>query len=1142
MAVQFVLGRSGTGKTTLMVQQIVEELRCGGDENLILLVPEQATYQAERMILGEKRIAGYSRLKVLSFRRLESVVSGHRRLGREISKIARQMVVGRLLREHKEELSLLGASAEEPGTAVEVGRIISEFHRYSKSGEDIEALTGQLGKQQGAQLSRRKFEDIGLIFRKYSEFVQGRYLDPDVEMKRFRLEVKEADLLKGARVWVDGFSGFTLCELEILEQILASASGARVALCLDPELVDIDRGELASVDPADLFYPTELTYSELSERLRKRGVNLSAPVVLSEAVRFAGNPELSHIEKQIFAGRVDKIKAKSLSVRVVSAEDERREAYFAASQIDRLVRQEGLRYRDIAVIASDIEAYEHYLRAYLEDYQVPYFIDRQKSLNQHPLAQLVLSGLRAAAGGLANSDIFAFLKTDLGPVESRYDVDMLENYCVAFGIHGSDWERQEQWRFAGPQDREFDEKRVDTVRRGAVKSILALKKRLAGSDDGQVETKEFVEAVLDFVDELGVGAKIRQWIAESEQRRDIEQARRHGQFYQLFRDVFGELVEVFDGERMSCADYIGLLRFAFSQMNLALIPQMLDQVLVGSIERSRHPELKAVFLLGATEKNFPVPVRFDNLLTDEDRAAAEAVDFELAGGSDRRLAERQYLAYIAFTRASQRLYVTYPTGGKLGGAVVRSQFVDQLMHLFDGMEEEKFAGVDIDVENIRSRAELAEVLCAGLGSDQADTGVKSRFEGLLEKIRGDEQLRDVTELVSRAVNYDNAATLDEKLVGRLFAGPLHSSATKLGTFAKCPYHYFSKYVLRLEPRRKFELKPLDKGVFYHEVLEQVHKKLAKEGQHWGSVGEERLLEVSHEVMAEVVENDPMIHNFVARRLHNKFVVDSACEVLEDCVKDIRQMVRAGNLEPVRGEMAFGKKDDELGELRLKTDSGREVIIRGKIDRFDVVDTGEKKLGLVFDYKSTERAFSWREFLHGLDMQLVIYMLAVRLAGGAKKFADDVGGAFYMPIQADTKSADIGGLERQSGKFARKAKGLLIGDAVKLLDTDVKNWSRFYNFALSKDSGVYAYKSNSAALTPSEFANTLSYCRRKISELAEQIISGQIDINPFRLSGETACRYCEFRSVCRFDWQINDYNYLQGGNKNDILARIEEENG
>ncbi len=1136
MAVQFILGRSGTGKTSACIEAIVAALQEASARSLVLLVPEQATYQAERAILSDRRVKGYHRLHILSFDRLQFLLLGKSTARPTISRLGRQMIVHKILRDVRDELKIFRASALLPGFAREMADTITELHRYARTPEEMEALPSQLPTGQTGRLSALKFADIGLIFGRYAEFLRDRFVDPEARVHDACKRLGQADFLKGARLWVDGFAGFTGGEMALLVELLKTVEQAWIALCVDPTHIGPKDA------PDGLFEPTLRTYGELCELLDAAKIAVAGPVVLKQARRFSGSPALAHLERHIFQLAARPVEAGG-AIRLVSAPDLRAEVHFVAGQVRRLVQQCGYRYRDIAVVASDLGRYEHYVRAYFDDHAIPFFIDKRKGLNQHPVVELIGAALQAVAGGFAHADVFAYLKTDLAAVE-RSEADVLENYCLAFGVDGRDWTGLAPWHFAGPDDNEFDEEQIGRIRERVVAPLRDLGNAL-GLNAGEAQTltaADFTRAVFAFLERLQVHRKVSAWVVAMQQQGDAA-ADEHRQFFDRLVDIFDELGAVFGRDEMTAQDYQAVLNMAFSQMTLGVIPPSLDQVLVGSIERSRHPNLKAVFLLGVTQKQFPVPLPSAGVLTDADRDAAEDAGCRLAPASIQSLTERQYLAYIAFTRPSEFLCLSYPSVDEKGSPVARSHFADELKALFTDLVEESVADSDADVEGVCNRAELAELLCSRLGRDvfAPRTTDDGRYVDLLEALRRDADYAPTGASVAAALGYDNRASLDREVIGRLVGRELRSSATRLATFAACPFKYFARYVLELGPRREFKLQPLDLGNFYHAVLDALHRRLIAEGLNFATADDDHLKTRLSEQIAALAAGDPFLSKFVSRSLHNAFVIDNAAEVLDDCVVDIARMSRAGAFRPLLSEVAFGDIEgagDSLGAFELTLPDGCTLVLSGKIDRLDVAEIDGHKTALVFDYKTSTASarFRWAEFYHGLDVQLPMYLLAVLNAAASR--VDSVAGAFCLPIHVPIESAAPDRLRADAGTKPRRANGLFDGRYVRELDPDAgSGWSRSYNFAVSKDQAQYSRYEMSGALRPEDFQRVLQFARGKIMTLASGVVSGAVDVHPYRLGTQVACSTCDCRAVCRFDWQINDYNFLGAKSKLDVIEEV-----
>jgi ATP-dependent helicase/nuclease subunit B len=1119
MAVQFILGRSGTGKTTFCVNAIVESLLEKSDRSLIFLVPEQATYQAGRAVLNDPRIAGFNRLHVLSFDRLIFLVSGKNAARPAISRLGRSMVIQRILRDCADKLKIFGSSIG-PGLGLRLSETIAQLQQYANTPDDVENLVKKLKKETSDNLTAAKFADIAIVFEQYLNFIKGKFLDPDIQLADACKTIAKTAFLKGANLWVDGFAGFTTSELAVLTELLKVVDSAQIALCLDPSIADITSPDINKIDPADLFSPTLQTYCKLVERIKKSKISLAKPLILDKSQRLRKSPPLAYIEQNIFSSTPGQSKKAEGKIRLVCAPNARAEVQFVAQQITKLVRTAGWRYRDIAVIASDIDSYEHYIKAGFEDYSIPVFIDKRKSLNQHPAIELIGAALSAVTNNFPSDEIFAYLKTDLLDI-TRRDVDLLENYCVAFGVTGGDWIAESPWRFAADRAELFEEPRVDRIRKKVTSPLAQLKKQIADtSGNGVLTAKHFTKIIFDFLESADVGKHLALWVEQALQKGDFVAADEHRQLFDRLVDIFDEMTEAFSGVSMSCADFLAIISSAFSQMTLAFIPPNLDQVLVGSIERSRHPDLKAVFLIGVTEKEFPSPVAFDSILSEDDRLVATESGLELSPGVRQELANRPYLAYIAFTRASELLVITYPALDGKSNAVVRSAFLDNLSQLFEDLEEETIFSVEPAFENIFSQYDLEDHFCS----------------------TKDESLSSLVPRVANAVNYENKAELNNNIVSEVFGTSLSSSASRLAAFASCPYKHFARHILKLQKREEFKLEPLDVGDFYHRALDGFLKRTVAEKINFETIAPAALLKILDEQIEKLCREDPFISKFKSRNPHNAFIIENCLDYLRDCVLALLQMIKMGGFRPVLSEIAFGKAESSgsrIGDFLITLDDGRRLSLNGRIDRLDIANVDSRKVAVVFDYKKRPETFSWSEFFHGLDLQLPVYLLAILNTAQARNIADDVAGAFYVPVEAAPASTPLGKLAENPSKFTHKAKGIFNGQYINLLDRSASGDNPFYNFYVTKEGQPYGKYGSLGALRPDDFESFLSFCTKKIAALATQIVSGKITVWPYRLGTDSPCSRCDYMPVCRFDWQINDFNVLSPLDKETVLDRIKQ---
>jgi ATP-dependent helicase/nuclease subunit B len=1120
--IQFILGRSGTGKTAWCVNAAAAALCADTPSPLVLLVPEQATYQMEAAVLARPQVAGYSRLRVLSFNRLVFWLNKRQRSGAELSRLGRRMAAHRVLLEQADSLVLYRDAARHSGLAERLSGLLTELQQADCTPQQVRTLAEQLAAKDPASATTRKWQDIAKIFAGYAAFFETASADlhnSEAQLTLARRDIAKAAFLKGARIWVDGFSGFTVQERELLIELARHAETMHIALCLDPATHDLENADPDALDPAGLFYCTEQTYAELLGIFRKCKFSILPPRVLDQPHRYARASALGHIGAYLLDEHAPTATAQA-AVEIACCTDARAEAEWVAGRICELVHQKGYRYRHIAVALPEMDAYAAYIESAFKRCGIPYFLDRPAAIRHHPLAETLQAAL-AAAEHFATADVLCCLKSGLTGVPPD-QIDRLERYCLTYGIERDDWTNADPWQFAQATDSDEDAA-METLRQRVAAPLKELHAAIFARPDA-LDAGAFVRAVWHLLEHIQARTTLAAW-AEN----DPADTHGHRQTWTQLSSTMDELERVFAGRTERAEVFVSTLADALSSLTIKLIPPTLDQTLVGSIERSRHPEIRAMFLVGATQKQFPTPLSTTDVLGRRERESARAAGLELPDTLSQQLTKRQYLAYIALTRASDYLAISFPQQDEKGAALAPSVWVERLEALFTDVRPTA-AGRRQSVWHSRNTTELAERLAAACGKDrspqaQTDAAAYVLHAGLKS---ASEALRTAAGHVLNALQYTNTAELTAKDTLAKLERISDFSASRLGTFAACPYQHFAKYVLALERRPLLRFEPLDVGLFYHKVIEMLFGQLRQRGLSWGTTPAEELAALCETTIGRTLEQDAAIAAFMRRQRHHRVIVEAACDVLRRFVPALAELEQAG---------AFRQAGSEF-EFRFELDKG--LFLRGRIDRLDIADIAGKKTAAIFDFKRTERSPNWTKFYHGLDVQLLMYLLAIPSLP-KELGAETIAGAFYLPIELSGKTLSPDQIKDKRGTFGYKAKGLFNGDFAAALDAGAAGRSRYYNFAADKEGRPYSYYGSSGAVRPEDFDAVLTCARRKIARLAADIRSAAIPAAPCRIGKSSPCAHCDYQSVCRFDWQINDYNSLESYNKEQALEKMKSLN-
>ncbi|MCK4628876.1 MAG: exodeoxyribonuclease V subunit gamma, partial [Sedimentisphaerales bacterium] len=851
------------------------------------------------------------------------------------------------------------------------------------------------------------------------------------------------------------------------------------------------------------------------------------------------------------------------NVVVVEAPQRRAEVEAAAQHIFCLCREHNYRFRNIAVILRDFTDYQELIEAVFSDYGIAYFIDRRRSVHHHPLIELLRSGLAALVSDFKTEHVIDYLKTDLVPLP-REAVDELENYCLAHGIQSAQWRAERPW-----QGGRVDKKRasdttnnltvaqIDSYRRKAVAVLLEIRANLYGEQfqpEKKLSVREITGRIVYLLEKLKVAESLSRWYRDEQDYGRLDQAQTHEQIYSDVIDRLDDVVAALGENEITLQEYAEILDGAWEQMTLRLIPPVLDQVLVGTIERSRHPQIQAAFVLGLNERNFPQVIPPDAFFTDPQRELLQEGGFELGPASGEKLLHERYLAYIALTRARKFLWAGYIVADDKANVLNPSSFID---NIFNAVDDAVFVrlGEDLgqaNIDKISTVGQLAGQLARAFSDSRQDyRSVDPIWEQLYHYARSREDWAGSLRRGLAGLTYRNLAVLDSVTVEKLFSANLAGSVSRLETFAACPFQFFARYVLRIEPRAELKLAAPDMGSFYHEALYQIFLLMRRAELDWSDLSDVKIEDFIAEAVSKLTEVGRDFAELREQSSRNRFLLSLAAERLGGFCRSLRATAAAGDFHQRYGELGFGD-GGAIPALEIAMAGGRRLVLRGKIDRIDMSARPDGRVGLsVIDYKTSARPFSFVRFYHGLSLQLISYLLVLQnhysLLDGTKTGSIEPAAALYLPIhrQGDSHKEpppeDVLDGHIASTEKLHKAAGIMNHQWLSVLDHTVNfgQGSSYYSFAVNKDGSV-RNAGKSGVIEPDEMRRMLTHGRNKLAQMAAEILDGKIDVAPYRLGEkETPCSHCDYRTFCRFDFSSDPYRQLSKYNKLEVLERIKD---
>jgi ATP-dependent helicase/nuclease subunit B len=1144
MSLRLVYGRAGSGKSSFCLNDIKAKHNDGENTSLILVVPEQFTLQAEKNLVKAMGSGGIMRAEVLSFRRMAyrvfNEVGGIVR--RHINSAGKCMLIYRVIDCLKDELSVFSKAVRQQGFVGVVSELIAELKRYNITPQDLMGVCEKAGED---ELLKSKLSDIVAIYDEFENRLHERYIDADDDLTELAKKVHCSNYLGDAEIWIDEFTGFTPQEYKVIEELLNTARRVNICLCSDCLEGNCD------IDGTDVFAPARRAAAKLMSIAKQCNVEVETPVCISTGYgRFKSSKEISHLEKNFFSYPYNVYKHKTIDVRMFMASNTYSEVEDTARDIICLCRDRGMRFRDIAVVTRNLEAYEGLIKSVFSEYGIPFFIDMKRSISDHPLVRLILSALEIFGGNWSYESVFRYLKTGLTGI-SREDIDIIENYVLAFGIRGGRWTQAERWEYRmsnGFEEHEMGEyerttiNRVNEIRALIISPLVNFRIKVKG----KCSAREICTALYQFLCDIGVPERIEGLTEEFKSSGQLELAVEYSQVWNIVMEVFDQIVEVSGDEGMGLGRFSNILQIGLGEYKVGLIPLALDQVLVGSVERSKSHEISALYILGVNDGVFPAASNDEGILSDKDRETLRTFGMELAYDTRTRGFEEQYLVYSALTTAGNYLRLSYPAADHEGRTMRPSMIISRLRKLFPVINEcSDIIESDADDRTLRmicaAKPTFNRLVCA-VRKHVDGNSVNNMWWDVLRWYNSSSEWREKCRMMLLGITYTNqVGMITPERTRKLYGSPIYTSISRLETFRTCPFSFFVQYGLKVKERRIFKLEPPDIGTFMHHIIDKFSKSVADKGINWRTLEKDWCSAEVSRIVDELLENAAgSVFNSTKRY---RYLSQRLKRVLARAVWLIAEHIKRSSFEPLGYEMTFGK-GGEFPPITIELPSGEKINLTGRIDRIDAMKTEEGTYLRIIDYKSGKKAFALSDVYYGLQLQLTTYMDAIWENGG-KSIPKPIipGGMFYFRVDDPVIKAGKEASEEEVEKAIMKKlkmNGLLLADVklIKEMDREIDGHSLIIPARINK--GDVLGKSSAATLE--QFELLRKHARKLLAELGNEMLHGNISIKPYKKKGITSCSYCRYTSVCHFDPALknNTYTVLNELKEQEVWEMIKNE--
>ena len=1121
MSLRLIYGKSGSGKSEYCFKKIAQNIN---KEKIYMIVPNQMALMAEKKLMEVTKNVALVNTEVITFSRMafrvRNELGGAKKTN--LSKSGKAMLIYDILSKYKDNLNFLGKNSENIDI---IRNSITEFKKHRISIEDLKEEANST-KDMYLKL---KLSDIIAMYEAFEKSIQDKFLDENDVLDILNTQILTSNQFKDSIIYIDEFVGFTTQEYEIIAKLMQLAKEVNITICTD-NLVQ-------QADPAkDIFYANKNTGIKLINLAREYGIEIKEDVKLIELYRFKNN-DLKHLEENLYAIPYKIYKDEPQNIKMFLANNQYTEIEHIATEIVKLVRDKKYRYKDISVITKNLNTYASLIKVIFNNYNIPVFIDEKRELSENILVKFLVAVLEICNKNWSYEAVFNYLKTGFVDIDKE-EIFKLENYCIRWGIKGNKWYK-EDWTYIGKDEYTEEElARLNELRRMIVAPIRRLQEK-ARKDNSFIN---LTKILYEFLEEMKIEEVITSKIEKLKEKGFIEIANEYESSFKVLIELFDEIVLVFGEEKTNFDKYMNILKIGLKNTGLGKIPATQDQVIVGDVSRSRSHKVRAVFIIGINDGEFPSIYKDEGFFNDKDREYLKQQGFELANGSLENLYEENFNIYRTFTIAEEKLFLSYASSDNEGRTLRPSILITKLKKIYPKVKEK--SDIIVQEKEIITKNNTFDNLIEKLNAYQEGEKIEDIWFDVLKYYENNPLWTGRLLKSLEGIKYTNIPEkIKPEFIKKLYGETLHTTISRLERYRSCPFSFYLEYGLKLKEKKSLKLQPIDTGSFMHEIIDEFFEEVSNKKISIKDIEKEEIEKIVKQIIEEKLN---LKSNYIFKSIP-KFMVltNRLCRLVTLSIKYIVQGLQNTDFEVVGNEIEF-KKGKEYKPIEITTTDGRKVEITGKIDRIDLAKDETGKYIRIIDYKSSAKDINLNEVLAGLQLQLITYLDAVCQE-------QDVipAGVLYFgltePKLDKVKNAKNITAEEIEEKIREhfRMNGLVLAEmnVINMMDNKLKDGEKSTTIPvkLKKDGSM---DKTSKVVSRKEFEVLQKYVRKTMGDISKEILDGNIDIKPYYnvKNKRKPCEYCVYGSICNFKkgFYGNDYNYIDNLEKDYIIECMKTE--
>lgn len=1124
MSIRFVFGPAGSGKSTLIQDELIKESVSAPKDNFLLIVPDQFTMQTQMDIVKRTPYKGILNIDVLSFGRLSyrvfSVTGKSEAL--ILDDTGKSLVLRRVAGTVSEKMPYLGRNLNKIGYIHEVKSQISEFMQYGLSVKDVENMSAKMPDG----LLKKKLYDLSIIYGEFCKFNKDKFITNEETLDLLCEKIAEAPFIKGATIVFDGFTGFTPIQERVVLSLCKYAKEVVVTFNLSlpetPDLVGLEE---------KLFYLSRKGALRLKTKASDLGIEIGADTILTDTKngRFKDNPEFAALEAGLFRSPFCPYDKEPENIFVTQAENIETEVSDIALKIYNLIKSERYAYRDIAVITGDLSTYGNSFERRLKELGMPVFIDKTHALILNPFIEYIKSGLKMLISDFSYESVFHYLRSGFTDFDES-ETDCFDVYVKSLNIRGrSAYSKPFKKREKGLKDKAMADAEIkehDAFREKLYREISVL------LTEGNTAS-DYVRSLYTFIKNNNSYERLEEYARSFETENDLSRAREYSQVYKAVMELLDTIDSLIGKEQMTLQEFYNIFEAGISEIEVGIIPRNVDRIVVGDIERTRLSEIKVLFFAGVNDGNIPKATDKGGLLSLAERELLEESGWDLAPTPREEMYTQKLYLYMNLCKPTEKLYLSFSGTDTEGKGLRPSYLIEVIKKLFPKLEPktadakaslEKFVSVK---DSERYYASLLRDYVNGTLSESELSLTESLYSYYKEK--DDLYYSDITEAAFKEYM---AKPLSEEIIKLIYGNTIKASISRMELYAGCAYAHFLKYGMGLKESEEYEFEASDLGNIYHGVLDCFSTELSRRGLGWTDFDKALGEEMVEKAVRDYCENYEQ--GILLNDDRSAYTITKITKIMQRTVDTLQFHLKKGRFIPESHEYSF--------EREVDLNKGKKMLLNGKIDRIDLFEEDNRIYVKIVDYKSSTHDIDITNVYHGIEQQLSIYMAEALYHERTLHKDKEVlpSALMYYTIDNPFISFKEGMNEESIEKEIRKelkVKGIFLGEDENIinLDENVMGDSEVIPINYKKD-GTPDGRSVKRMLSKDEMANMLGYAERMVASIGNRIVEGDIQIKPYVSDDRDACKFCAYKGICRFDEKIPGFKTRDGKDISDEEAR------